>query len=285
MSVFQPLPVDPVFTYWRGHRIANYKAGSGQPVLLVHSINAAASAFEMRKPFVGLQDSFSVHAIDLLGFGRSDRPNRRYSAYDYIDQIGATLETLEEPAVIIASTLGAAFSVIAAERWAERVRALVLICPTGIKLLAQPPGTLQFASYGLLRGPVGAAIFNGLVTRPSVSYFLKDQTYADPAKVDEETFNGFYLAAQQPGAMYAPLCFVTGLLNCNISDTFGRLVQPVLIAWGRKAKITSVDQADAFIKRNPRARLEIFDDAGMIVQDEFPDQFNALVRAFVGGAK
>jgi pimeloyl-ACP methyl ester carboxylesterase len=118
-----------------------------------------------------------------------------------------------------------------------------------------------------------------------VSYFLKDQTYADPAKVDEETFNGFYLAAQQPGAMYAPLCFVTGLLNCNISDTFGRLVQPVLIAWGRKAKITSVDQADAFIKRNPRARLEIFDDAGMIVQDEFPDQFNALVRAFVGGAK
>jgi pimeloyl-ACP methyl ester carboxylesterase len=281
MPQFNPLPVEPTFSTWRGHRVANYTAGTGQPVLLVHSINAAASSFEMRGPFRGLQDTHAVHAIDLLGFGRSDRPNRRYLADDYIDLIGDTLLQIGQPAVIVASTLGAAFSIAAADRWPDRVKALVLVCPVGITLLSQMPGTPQFIAYALLRGPVGEAIFAGLVTRPSMNYFIKDQTYADPAKVDEETFNGFYDAAHQPGAAYAPLCFVTGLLNCNIAEPFARLRQPVLIAWGRKAEITKLKQADPFMQRNPRARLEIFDNAGMIVQDEFPDEFNALVREFL----
>lgn len=281
MSSFNPLPVAPSFSEWRGHRIANYIAGEGQPILLVHSINAAASAFEMRGPFGGLQDSFQVHAIDLLGFGCSDRPARRYSAHDYIDQIGETLQRIGQPTPIIANTLGAAYAIAAAARWPERVNALVLICPTGITQLANTPGAAAALSYSVLRGPVGAGIFLALVTRPSVRFFLEQQTYGDPARVTPETFAGFYDAAQQPGAMHAPICFVAGLLNCNIAAEFASLQQPIQIVWGKRAQITPFKNADPFIKRNPRARLEVFDDCGMIVQDERPDEFNALVKSFL----
>lgn len=282
MSTFCPLPVAPTFADWRGHRIATYRAGTGQPLLLVHSVNAAASAFEMRGPFTGLQDRFTVHAFDLLGFGLSDRPARRYAAEDYIDQIGQMLETIGQPTPIIASTLGAAFAVAAASRWPERVSALVLVCPTGMTLLSRKPGPAAAAAYAFLRSPAGAAIFSALASRPSVRYFLEQQTYGDPARVTPETFDGFYLTAQQPGAMYAPICFVAGLLNCNVTQIFGTLNQPVLIVWGRKAKITRIDQAEPFVQANPRARLEVFDDCAMIVQDERPDEFNSLVADFLG---
>jgi pimeloyl-ACP methyl ester carboxylesterase len=235
----------------------------------------------MRGPFKGLQDTFAVHTFDMLGFGASDRPARRYSADDYIDQIGYMLQRIGKPTVIIASTLGAAFSIAAATRWPDLVRALVLVCPTGVTLLANPPGPAAALTYSMLRGPVGKLVFDGLVTRPSMNFFVRSQTYADPKRVDDETFAGFYDAAHQPGAMYAPICFVAGLLNCNVKKMFPNLTQPVLIVWGRKAEITKVSQADPFIKLNPRARLEIFDDCGMIVQDERPDEFNALVKDFV----
>jgi pimeloyl-ACP methyl ester carboxylesterase len=117
-----------------------------------------------------------------------------------------------------------------------------------------------------------------------VRYFLEQQTYANPKNVTPETFEGFYRATQHPGAMYAPICFVSGLLNYNISDEFGRLTQPVLIVWGRQAQITKLKQADAFMKRNPRARLEVFDNCGMIVQDECSTAFNELAASFVRAA-
>ncbi len=280
-SAFQPLPVEPSFFAWRGHQIASYEAGSGSPVLLIHSINAAASAFEMRAPFAGLQNEFRVQAIDLLGFGRSDRPAHRYTPDDYIDLIGDTLRQRNEPTALIASTLGAAYAVAAANRWPNLVRSLLLICPTGIDLLADPPGSGAAVSYAVLRSPVGEAIYKGLATRPSVRYFLEQQTYANPKNVTPETFEGFYRATQHPGAMYAPICFVSGLLNYNISEEFARLTQPVLIVWGRQAKITKLKQADAFMKRNPRARLEVFDNCGMIVQDECSTAFNQLAATFL----
>ncbi len=282
MTQFQPLPVEPSFSEWGGYRIANYTAGSGAPLLLVHSINAAASAFEMRAPFAGLQDTFRVHAFDLLGFGCSDRPARRYSAEDYINLIGDTLQRLDEPVPIIASTLGAAYAIAAANRWPERVKALILVCPVGIKLLADPPGPGAALRYALLSGPAGEPIFNALATPVSVRYFLEQQTYGDPKRVTKETFDGFYQATKHPGARHAPICFVSGLLNYDVRADFARLKQPVLIVWGRKAQITRIDQSKPFLALNERARLEVFDDCGMIVQDERPAEFNALVRSFLG---
>ncbi len=281
MTHFSPLPVEPTFFTWQGHQVAHYSAGQGQPVLLVHSINAAASAFEMRAPFHGLQDTFQTHAIDLLGFGRSDRPARRYSPLDYIEQIGMTLERIGEPATIIASTLGAAFSIGVAHRWPERVRALILVCPTGIQLLEKTPGPEAALTYATLNSPVGAAIYRGLTTRGFVRYFLEKQTYADPANVTPEVFEGFYQATQHPGAMYAPICFVAGLLNYRVTEIFGQLTQPILIVWGKQAFITRPKQAQAFMERNSRARLEMLDGCGMAAQDECPDRFNALAREFL----
>lgn len=276
------LPVAPAFLDWRGHQLALYSAGVGRPVLLVHSINAAASAFEMRGPFCGLGDGYAVHAIDLLGYGNSDRPARRYSAEDYVDQIGAALARIAEPTALVASSLGAAYAVAAAARWPERVSALVLVCPTGLGQLSDPPGAAAWAAYRALRGPIGRAIFARLTSRAGTAYFLRSQAYHDPAMVTPETHDGFYLTCRRPGAYYAPICFLTGLLNCDIRASFPRLSQPILLVWGRQATTTPLGRADDFRAANPRARLAVLERASLLAQDERPAEFNALVRAFLG---
>ncbi|NNJ10026.1 alpha/beta fold hydrolase [Chloroflexales bacterium ZM16-3] len=280
-STLPLLPVPPEYVTWRGHQIATYRAGVGRPVLLVHSINAAASAFEMRGPFAQLQGDSEVHAFDLLGYGNSDRPARRYSAEDYIDQIGAQLERIGEPTAVVASSLGAAYAVAAADRWPERVRALVLACPVGISQLAKPAGPLGWAIYRILRGPVGRQIFRWLTSEAGTRYFLGRQAYHNPASLTPETVASFSTAAQRPGGYYAPICFLSGLLNCDIAAAYGRLRQPILIIWGKQATTTPASKAKEFLAANARARLELIDGTGMLVQDERPAEFARLVRDFV----
>jgi hypothetical protein len=103
---------------WRGHRIAAYRRGEGPPVVLVHSIHAAASAREMSQPFERLAADRTVHAYDLLGFGASDRPPLAYRAELYVDLLGDFLsEVVGEPADVVASSLSAGHALHAARRW------------------------------------------------------------------------------------------------------------------------------------------------------------------------
>lgn len=275
------LPVSPDLHTWRGYRVAHYSAGAGRPVLLVHSINAAASAFEMRGPFAGLQDRYAVHAVDLLGYGNSDRPDRRYRAEDYIDLLGDQLERIGKPTALIASSLGAAYAVAAADRWPDRVSALVLACPTGIDQLAQRPGVGAYVAYQILHSPVGKLIYRALTSRAGTRYFLRDQAYHSPESITQETHDGFYYTCRRPGAYYAPICFLTSLLNCDIQAAFARLQQPILLVWGKQATTTPVSRAAVFQRANPRARLAVIDNASLLVQDERPEEFCAIVREFL----
>ena len=68
-------------------RIVVYAGGLGPPVLLVHSINALASAAEIRPLFETLRQDHSVYALDLPGYGLSDRLPRVYTVDDMCDAI------------------------------------------------------------------------------------------------------------------------------------------------------------------------------------------------------
>jgi pimeloyl-ACP methyl ester carboxylesterase len=265
---------------WRGHRIAYYSQGTGAPLLLVHSINAAASAFEMRGPFFGLRDSHTVYALDLLGYGGSDRPARRYSDEDYVALISDfTRDVVGRGAPVVASSLSSAYVVKAAARDQSLFGPLVLVCPTGLQRLVTPmkPGL----GYRALRGPAGDALFAALSSRPSIRLFLRQQAYYDEQKIAGETLEGFYQTAKQPGAKWAPICFVTMQLNCDIRAEWPQLQQPILIVWGREASTTPPSDAEAFLKSNQQARLALVDHTKLLVQDERPAEFNQLVREFL----
>src|SRR3954447_26493645 len=70
---------EPGEILWRGHRLAFTRHGQGSPVLLVHGMYAGASSFEWRHTIPALAERHTVFALDLLGFGRSERAAARYS--------------------------------------------------------------------------------------------------------------------------------------------------------------------------------------------------------------
>src|SRR5258707_816325 len=68
-------------------------SAAGRPLVLLHSVNAAGSAYEMRPLFEAYRGKRPVYALDLPGFGFSERSNRVYSWRLFTDAILDFLET------------------------------------------------------------------------------------------------------------------------------------------------------------------------------------------------
>jgi pimeloyl-ACP methyl ester carboxylesterase len=265
---------------WREHQVAYYTAGppDGPPLLLLHGHNAAASAWEMREPFRRLGATHHVYAPDLLGYGCSDRPPADYAAPLYIDLIRDFLrEVVRQPSAVIASSVSAAHAIQVAADDPEWITRLVLIAPVGLnpERTRNPAGP---AVTALFRSPVlGEGLFNALVSRASLRYFLADQAYYHKDRVTDDLVEINYQTAHQPGARYAPAAFVGGGLYHDVQDAWPRVGQPVLLAWGDQATFTPASDAAPFLALNPGAELEVFQGCGIIPHDEQPEAFATVV--------
>lgn len=285
-----PLPDVPQYYLWDEGRIFYQVAGPSDapPVLLVHGINAAAFSYEMRKQCVPpLTERFRVYALDLLGFGLSDRPPLGYTPEVYIHLIGDFIrDVIAEPAHIIASSLSAAFAIAAKARdqrsGRRMARRLVCICPTGLDRLNEPPGAAQQALGTLLRTPIlGQAFFNLIASKPSLWYYLLQRSYYWARYVTPDMITQYYNSAHQLGARWAPAAFLGGDLNLNVASEWRQIESPTLIVWGRQASFTPVEDADAFLESNPAARLHVFEQCGLLPHDEYADEFNRMVADFL----
>jgi pimeloyl-ACP methyl ester carboxylesterase len=204
----------------RAGRVALYASGTGTPVLLIHSVNAAASAYEIRPIFDRLIESHRVFAIDLPGFGASDRSDRPYNVDLFVAAIDDALDAIEaecgnQPVDVLALSLSSEFAARVATRRPQRFRTLALVSATGLDRrsasLKGPEGSNRevrgvyaTTSFSLW----SQSLFDGLVSRPSMRYFLQ-RTWGSKA-IDEGLMEYSYLAAHQPGARFAPLAFLSG---------------------------------------------------------------------------
>lgn len=270
--------------FWRGYKVAYTVRGEGRPVVLVHGIHAAASSYEWRHNFAYLSDRYRVYAVDLLGFGHSDRPSSSYTAQTYVSFLLDFLRDVPtEPAAVVASSLSSAYAVLAAYRAPQHVAGLVLVCPTGITRLVAPQGVAESITQGVLLAPVvGQSLFNVLVSEASIRYYLRNQVFARVESIDDAIVRQMYATSHQPGARYAPAAFVGGALNLDVTEVFARLPRPTLVAWGAQASFAPLAGAEAFAAANPSARLELVDGAGLLPHDEKAGWFNRMVSDFLG---
>ena len=267
---------------WRGRRIAFTKRGSGPPVLLVHGIHAAAWSYEWHDNVDYLATGNTVYTIDLLGFGRSDRPAIRYSARLYISLISDFVhQVVAEPCVLVATSLSGAYAIVLGARDPERFPAIALIAPTGLVRLNKQSGVSNEAGRLVVEAPiVGTAMFNGLVSRRSLRYYL-EKTYADDTIVTDDLVDIYYWASHQRGARHAPAAFVSGQLNIDVRHALRRLTQPALLIWGEEGAAAPIEEYRGFRAIKPDLELAVLTPAGDLPHDERPDDFNVILSTWL----
>ena len=243
-------------------RVAYYEdipaqAQQTRPLLLIHSINAAPSSYEVRPIFDNFQGRRPIFSPDLPGFGHSERGDRNYSPQLYADTINALLnQVIGEPADVVALSLSAEFAARAAIANPDAFASLALISPTGFMNRAMPsPRTGRFA-HGALTVPLwGQGLFDLVASRRSIRYFL-NQSFTD--KAPDDLIDYAYATAHQPGARHAPLTFLsTRLFSRNASDTlFARLHPLPVLAIADRDPYVTFERLPAFADARPNWYFE-----------------------------
>jgi pimeloyl-ACP methyl ester carboxylesterase len=278
-----PLGGDEGGFSWRGQRIAFTVRGSGPPVLLIHSINPTAWSYEWRNNVEALARGNTVYTLDLLGFGRSDRPPVRYSARVFISLISDFVaQVIDEPTVLMASSLSAAYAVVLGARDPHRFPALVLSQPAGLVILQTGPQRItgEMRRFTVESPLVGTALFNALMSRRGVRAHLA-RLYADDTHVTPEMVEMAYQAAHQKGARRAPAAYFTGHLNIDVTRALRRLTQPTLLIWGEEGSVVPLEEATRIRALQPSVELQILSPAGDLPHDEREDDFNVIVSSWL----
>jgi pimeloyl-ACP methyl ester carboxylesterase len=241
-------------------RLSYYTADQEQtaePLLLIHSVNAAASAYEVRPLYDYYRRSRKVYALDLPGFGFSERGNRDYTPRMMIDAIGAIVAEIQRihgngPLDALALSLGAEFLARAASENPAAFRSVALISPTGFNRTTPeeaPPGsTRAMPIFRKILSLGGRSFFDLLTTKASIRYFL-NKTWGSK-DIDEGLLAYDYLTTHQPDAQYAPFAFVSGFLfSKNIQSVYRSLELPVWMAHGVRGDFTDYSKARLFASK------------------------------------
>jgi pimeloyl-ACP methyl ester carboxylesterase len=275
---------DPLVFEWKHGRVLYKAAGEADaaaPIVFVHGVGAGASNFMWRRNFDALARDFRVLAPDLPGFGLSDKSaTAPYSADFYTEFLADFLRaTSSQPAHIVASSLGAAFSIRVADEHPELIDSLVLVSPTGADNLRARPGMTGAAFYGLLHSPVlGTSFYNAVTSERSIRDYARKHLFYERRFVTPNLVAQYYGASHQSGAQHAIAAFLSGYLNTDIRMSFARLRQPITLVWGQQDEANPVAQASELLRLNPNARLKIFDHCRMMPQEEHAQDFNEIVR-------
>jgi len=260
-------------------RISTMEAGTGAPVLAIHGLGATMMSF--LPTVAALSDRFRVIALDLPGFGDSDKPIRAaYDARFFADACIDLLDALDvERAHVIGNSLGGRVALEIAMRHPDRVGGLGLLTPAlawrrerpllPLLRLARPElGLVQLAPR-----PVVKAIIHRLIPN----------AHEGPAAAGVDEFLRVYLTPAGRAALYA------AARQIYLDEPYGEegfwtrlaaLQTDTLFVWGRRDRLVPIAFARHVRDTLPRARhLEL--DCGHVPQIERPRETHAALASFL----
>ena len=278
----------------------------GPAVLLVHGFGASTDHWRYNIPV--LAKTYEVHAIDLLGFGRSAKPSElEYGGELWKEQVVAYVkERIKRPTVIVGNSLGGYAALAAGAALEADSAGVVLLNAAGYfsdeKFVTKPKnlsGKLrQMIGMGLSRDLlvkwlvyplIQRLIFENL-RRPGVIKSTLQQVYIDPTNVDDYLIESIRRPSLDPGAfqVFQKVFQARGLKGKPIDELFQDLQAPLLLLWGdsdpwlRNAKAKQ-DKFRFFAKEASVEVKEVLLNAGHCPHDEIPDQVNQEMLTWLKG--
>ena len=264
---------EPVF----GGQMVVYEAGRGNErgILLVHGIGEEA-ARDFRDHIAWLQKSFHVVAVDLPGFGQSDKANVLYSPGNYARVLKHVAgRFLRGPFVLVGHSMGAVVSLRYAASYPEDVRRLVVIDAPGV--LHRYSVTSQYLAHlGLEFVPPAAEPADWLTNLARKLLAPLEQLHLNPQIILSSPQLRETLLGGDP-AKIAGLATVSE----DTRQDLPKVRAETLIVWGARDTLAPLRTGKVLALKLPRAQLAVIERAGHEPMLEAPERFRAALEPFL----
>jgi pimeloyl-ACP methyl ester carboxylesterase len=260
-----------------GVRIRVLDTGEGTPVLLLHGF--LDSSYTWRALIPRLQDRYRVVALDLPGFGYSDKPDETFSLGDYSSVVVGVLDQLGiDRAFIVGNSMGGSVALRIAIDSPERVRGLVPIDPGTPRDEGEPFGPMNLLKMRV----VGDLCVHAM--GPWVFQRVWNSMLTEGRRISEIEMDEMYGLLNTSGARRAGLRQIREIRSSPVDwEATEKISAPTLLIWGRQDKLVPLKYGRRLNDHIPGSRLVVLDDTGHLPHWETPDEVTRLFDAFVRG--
>ncbi len=253
--------------------------GTGPPLLLVHGL--LGYSFSWRHAIPALAPYATVHAVDMLGVGFSDRPQ----GLDCSLQAGAErlLRFLDIAGIpscdLLGTSYGGAVSMMAAALAPERVKRLILVAPVN-------PWSLHGSRMAAFLGRP-AARWSLPRVAPLLKFmhgYLLRRLYGDCARIRPGTLEGYAAPFSIPGAFEYALSVLQSWMPDlqKLESVLPRIRHiPALLLWGSVDNAVDPASAESLQRQFADCRAILFKGVGHLPYEEVPEEFSRAVIEFL----
>ncbi|KAG0593561.1 hypothetical protein KC19_1G338900 [Ceratodon purpureus] len=272
---------------WRGNKINYSVSGSGKPLILVHGFGGNVGHFARLIPF--LAENHRVYAVDLLGFGESDKPsNTEYGPELWADLVcDFAQEFTPEGSVLFGNSIGSLCVLAAAAKASSGLfKGVVLLNCAGAmnrKGLAQDGLALRLIApvfvvveYLLQQPKIANFLFNKFRSKENVKQILQQQAYCDKQAVTDQLVDILHHPSTDEGALDVFVKVFTGEPGPRPEVLVPQIDVPLLLLWGEKDPWTPANgPISKYFRRISAERDNVFvsllPDVGHCPHDDRPE--------------
>ncbi len=252
-------------------------------ILLIHGFGASTDHWRFNIPV--LSSEYEVHAIDLLGFGKSPKPNDvDYSGSLWKEQVVAYVkEVIQKPTVVVGNSLGGYAALAAGAELNELSAGVILLNAAGyfseeklVKKNILQTSIETVAGIFLKNIVLQRLIFENMRNPKNIKKTL-NQVYVDKKNVDDYLVESIRNPSLDIGAfnVFRSVFNPSGPQGEPLDSLFNKLNAPLLLLWGSKDPwMNTPKKRDLYKKYTPENTTEVVLDAGHCPHDEIPDQVN-----------
>ncbi len=259
----------------RGAGIHYIEKGKGDKnILLVHGFGGGTYSY--RHNIEELAKNYKVYAIDLKGFGYSQRPYD--SDYSHQEQAKIILEFLEKKDIdkvtAFGHSMGGSILLLAYDIDPARFEKLVLIDSAGLN-----ESSFKFSKF-MNQPIVNIIYYNYVVNKDKFVNFLKS-AYFDKSFVDKNLIDLYYSPLKIRNTNIVLKEIIKDVQPYTVENILKNINVPVLIVWGDKDTWIDKKYAYEFRKKIEGSKLEIILNAGHLPMEEKYSAFNKIISDFL----
>ena len=270
------------FYHWKHGDIYYKKVGHGDPILLIHDLTVFSSDYEWSQIIEGLSLHYTVYALDLIGCGKSDKPEITYTNYFYVQLISDFVnDVIKEKTKVVATGLSTSFTVMANYIHKELFHNVILVNPKSIGQLKKTPDERSKMLIRLFSLPIiGKTAFYIATNRPNTEYYLTENCFYNPFNMNGSVLKAYYNAAHMNNGNGKMLLasLDAGYLNIDITNALKNTVNEIVIITGQY-KENGNEIKNSYLKINPSIVSDTISESKELPQLENSEEMlEALFR-------